>query len=95
MSTDGEFLIQVLPETGGATLQASSDTIVKVGKERFDAAARLAQIAAQTVGQAVQQASPSKGSVEFGLTFEAETGFPVLAKGKVGASITITLEWGS
>lgn len=95
MSAEEEFLIQVLPEGGGVALQDSSDAIVRAGKDRFEAAAKLARIAAETVGSAVKAASPDKGSVEFGLTFEAESGLPVLAKGKVGASITITLEWGA
>jgi hypothetical protein len=95
MSAEEEFLIQVLPEGGGVALQDSSDAIVRAGKDRFEAAAKLARIAAETVGSAVKSASPDKGSVEFGLTFEAESGLPVLAKGKVGASITVTLEWGA
>jgi hypothetical protein len=94
MSADGEFLIQVLPEGGGVALQGSADSIVKAGRDRFEAAAQLAQTAADTVGKAVKAAAPEKGSVEFGLTFEAESGVPVLAKGKVGASITVSLEWG-
>jgi hypothetical protein len=95
MTVEEEFLIQVLPEGGGVVLQDSADSIVRAGRDRFDAAAKLAQIAAETVGSTVKAVSPDKGTVEFGLTFEAESGLPVLAKGKVGASITITLEWGA
>jgi hypothetical protein len=95
MSADEEFLIQVLPEGGGVVLQDSADSVVKAGRERFEAAAKLAQVAADTVGSAVKAASPDRGTVEFGLTFEAEGGLPVLCKGKVGASTTITLEWGA
>lgn len=89
-----EFLIQVLPETGGVVLQDSADSVVKGSRERFEAAGKLAQVAAETVGTAVKAVAPNKGTVEFSITFEAEHGIPVLAKGKVGASITITLEWG-
>lgn len=95
MSADEEFLIQVRPEGGGVSLQGSSDAIRAVGRDRFEAAAALARTAAETVGSAVKDVAPDKGTVEFGLTFEAETGVPILAKGKVGASITVTLEWGS
>jgi Trypsin-co-occurring domain 1 len=93
-ATQPEFLIQVEQDAPGVRLERASDRVIDGSEEKLDAAAALAHQAAEKLGDVFTKGGPDSGSVEFGLTFEAETGVPILAKGKVGASITVTLNWG-
>lgn len=89
-----EILIQVREDLpGGAMLQASSNSLVRGSRRNLEAAGQLAKVAAETVGKALLEASPTKGTVEFSISFEAELGVPVLAKGRGTGSVTVTLEW--
>ncbi|SRR6266487_1533027 len=88
-----EFLIQVAPEEQGVLLQSGKRGVIKGSEEKLEAAAKLAEQASEKLGRLFKGAGPDSGSVEFALTFEGETGIPVLAKGKVGTSITVTLNW--
>lgn len=88
-----EFLIQVEQDQMGARLQFGGGNVIKGSDKKLDAVADLAQKAADKLGGLFAGAGPDSGSVEFGLTFEAETGAPILAKGKVGASLTVKLNW--
>ncbi len=88
-----EFLIQTRLEQGGVSLQSSSDAVVKGNQKRLEQAAQLARETGSELKDVFKELAPDKGAVEFALTFEGEAGLPVLAKGKVGASITVTLEW--
>lgn len=92
-SHDPDFLIQVRDNVPGAQLQASSDAVIRGSRGNLEAAGRLAKVAAETVGRALIEAGPTKGTVEFSISFEAEVGVPVLAKGKGTGSVTVTLEW--
>lgn len=89
----GGFLIQVEQEQGGARLQYGGGNVIKGSDEKLEAVSDLAHKAAEKLSSLFTGAGPDSGSVEFGMTFEAESGVPVLAKGKVGASITVTLNW--
>ena len=89
-----DFLIQVQLEGPGVQLQGAGDSAIKGTQKHLEAAGELARQAAETVGKAVKEAAPTSGGVEFSITFEGEAGLPVLAKGKAGATLTITLEWG-
>jgi len=91
--TEPEFLIQV-EETGGARLESSGREVIKASDKQLDAAAELAHRASDKLSKVFASAGPDSGSVEFALSFEGEAGLPVLAKGKVGTSITVTLNWG-
>jgi len=100
MTTDdrhaaGGFLIQVESESPGGRLEASGAGIIKGSQEHLDAAADLARRAAATMSDVFRTAGPDAGSVEFALTFEGSAGLPVLAKGKIGATLTVRLEWNS
>jgi hypothetical protein len=88
-----EFLIQVQLEGPGTRLEGAGDTAIKGAQKHLEAAGALARQAAETVGKAVKEAAPTSGAVEFSITFEGEAGLPVLAKGKAGATLTITLGW--
>ena len=87
------ILIQVREDMPGVQLQASSEAIIRGSRRNLERAGELAKIAAETVGKALAEASPTKGTVEFSISFEAEVGVPVLAKGKGTGSVTVTLEW--
>jgi hypothetical protein len=90
-----EFLIEVAG-AAGPRLEASSDRVIKGSKEHLEAAATVAEEAAETLGKLFHApGAPDGGSIEFGLSFEAEGGVPVFAKGRVGATITVTLNWDS
>lgn len=89
-----QFLIQVEPEVAGARLEFGGRGVIEGSKEKLEAAAALAEEAAKKLGGLFTGVGPDSGSVEFALTFEGEAGMPVLAKGKFGASITVTLNWG-
>jgi hypothetical protein len=96
VDNDGEvpaFLIQVATEPPGARLEGAGDLVVEGTRRHLEAAAELARTAAQTVGNVIREHAPDGGRIEFALTFEGEAGLPVLAKGKAGATLTITLEW--
>lgn len=88
-----QFLIQVRQESAGARLERAGDEVIDGSEDKLDAAAAIAHQAAEKLNDVFTGAGPDSGSVEFGLTFEAETGIPILAKGTVGASITVTLNW--
>ncbi len=88
-----EILIQVRDDAPGVQLQASSEAVFRGSRRNLEAAGRLAKVAAETVGKALVEAGPTKGTVEFSISFEAEVGVPVLAKGKGTGSVTVTLEW--
>lgn len=89
----GEFLIQVEQDEGGARLEFGGSNVIKGSDKKLEAVSDLAQKAADKLGHLFSGAGPDSGSVEFALTFEASTGAPVLAKGSIGASITVTLNW--
>jgi Trypsin-co-occurring domain 1 len=92
-TNEPEILIQVRDDLPGVQLQASSDAVIKGSRRNLEAAGALAKVAAETVGRALVDAAPTKGTVEFSISFEAEVGVPVLAKGKGTGSVTVTLEW--
>lgn len=93
MASDAKFLIEVA-SPGGPRLEASSERVIEGGTKNLDAATEVAREAAQRMGPLFKgPGAPDEGSVEFGLSFEAETGIPVFAKGKVGATLTVTLTW--
>jgi hypothetical protein len=87
------FFIQVEPEAIGDHMLLSGGKVIEGSEENLDAAADLARKAAGKFADIFTDVGPKAGEVAFGLTFEAEGGVPVLAKGKVGASITVTLKW--
>ncbi len=90
-----DFLIQTRLETpGGPQLQGDrGDAVIRGTQKQLDAAASLARKAGTSLHEVFKELAPDTGSVEFSLTFEGEAGLPVLAKGKAGATITVTLEW--
>lgn len=90
-----DFFIQTRLETpGGPQLQGDrTDAVIKGTQKQLDAAASLARKAGTSLHEVFTELAPDTGSVEFSLTFEGEAGMPVLAKGKAGATITVTLEW--
>lgn len=92
-SSNVEFLIQIEQDDSGARLQAGGGNVIPGSDKKLEAVSDLAHKAADKLGDLFKGAGPDSGSVEFGLTFEAETGIPVLAKGTLGASITVTLNW--
>lgn len=92
-TSEGRFLIQVEQEAGGARLQADTPALVEGSDEQIEAAADLARRASDRLGDLFKGTGPDSGSIEFGLTFEIGSGVPILAKGKVGTSITVTLNW--
>lgn len=88
-----DILIQVRDDLPGVQLQSSSEAVIRGSRRNLERAGELAKVAAETVGKALVEASPTKGTVEFSISFEAEAGIPVLAKGKGSGSVTVTLEW--
>ena len=92
---DGNFYIQVRREPpGGPRLEEEEEDVYLIpGSQRhLDAAADLGRRAADSLGKLFGEGvGPHSGSVEFSLTFEGTAGIPLLAKGKAGATITVTL----
>lgn len=93
MADEPGFLIEVA-SPGGPRLEASSERVIEGGTKNLDAASHVAREAATRFGPLFKgPGAPDEGSVEFGISFEAESGIPVFAKGKVGATLTVTLTW--
>lgn len=90
--SEGRFYIQIEPETPGVRLQATAESIVEGTDRQLKSAADVAERAADAMRGVFERTAPQKGTVEFALTFEGSAGLPVLAKGKVGATLTVTLE---
>lgn len=89
-----DFLIQVGIEVpGGPQLQASSENLIKGSERQLEAAAAVARQAGIALKDVFEDLAPSKGSVEFTISFEGEAGLPVIAKGKASASLAVSLEW--
>ena len=88
------FLIQTqLEHPGGPRLEGAGDTVIQGSERHLEAAAAVAREAGVALRNVFREIAPSTGTVEFSVTFEGEAGVPVLAKGKAGATLTITLEW--
>ena len=89
-----EFLIQTeIERPGGPQLQGATDRVIQGTEEHLKAAAALAGEAGTALRDVFRDLAPSTGTVEFSLTFEGEAGVPSLAKGKAGATLTVTLQW--
>lgn len=91
-----EFLIQtrVRPAGGGPQLEGDRVAdVIKGTREKLDAAAAVAREAGRSLHGVFTELAPDRGAVEFSIDFEGEAGMPMVARGKAGASITITLEW--
>jgi Trypsin-co-occurring domain 1 len=88
------FLIQTqLEHPGGPRLEGVGDSLIRGSERQLKAAAGLAGEAGVALRDVFLELAPNSGTVEFSLTFEGEAGLPVLAKGKAGATLTVTLEW--
>lgn len=91
-----EFFIQIAPEVGsGPQLQSTGGNLIAGSRDRLEAAAELAGRTGASLKAVFEELRPDKGTVEFAVTFEADSGIPVIAKGKATASLTVTLEWDS
>jgi Trypsin-co-occurring domain 1 len=63
---------------------------------KFEDLAKTIRTIADTIGSALKQSAPSKGTVTFGLEVAVESGklTSLLVQGSGTATLTITLEWG-
>lgn len=89
-----EFLIQTRIEPiGGVRLEGAGDFAITGSKKQLIAAAAVAEKAGDAMHGVFQKLAPTSGSVAFSITFTAETGVPMIAKGSGSGTLTVTLEW--